>query len=466
MTFKDFSFPNGTLYQSGNKSDIFRNQLIVLDENVDEEDLFYETLNTQLSNIRRAQLFKIWRSLLYVQFSFTDAIYYPRWSFFFIGYTKPPYNPPSEIFNIKNVPWVNFGEGFYYVNYSDKSVALWTTYDPETRTMEEIGNKTLNIVNATFPVQDSIYLEGNYYLKKYLEFCEACIKNLAYKSDGDLSGYVEELNNKISECINRSTQYHTDFGYLCYNIDPLFFANNVNAYGIFKPMIDELTESATTAIEHNGYSLENLQQTKSIIQNELSNRRSDVTLQIAIWTLRIMIIIFLADIFFNIPKIVEKWKWWFHTPKLDFHLKSYTPKRKTQYNLQPNINDEGMEEYTLRINNNPILGFEVRHTGRYISYNLKTIEIVAPKECDIRYHEVFAISGERPFIKSPYTDIWGNLKVFTDIKIVRGQISDPTIFGFILNYKFGRGEEKFITVKIRIDDCKNMFEKTFKIIGK
>ncbi|MCJ7570300.1 MAG: hypothetical protein MUO82_00260 [Candidatus Thermoplasmatota archaeon] len=125
-----------------------------------------------------------------------------------------------------------------------------------------------------------------------------------------------------------------------------------------------------------------------------------------------------------------------------------------------------MEEYTLRVNKNPILGFEVRHAGKYFSYNLKTLEIAVPKECKIQYYEVFAASGQRPFINEPYTDIWGNLKIFTDIKIVKGQISDPTLFGFKLNYKLSKNEKKTISIRIKTDDCRKMFVKTLTIVGK
>jgi hypothetical protein len=122
-----------------------------------------------------------------------------------------------------------------------------------------------------------------------------------------------------------------------------------------------------SAVDKNEESISDLQQSKNIIQNELSNRMNDTTLLIAIVTLFIMIIIFFIDLAFRIP---EKIKWWFITPRLNLHLKSYTPIRLKQKNLYYTLNDEGMEEYLLKVNNNPVLGFEVRLTGKYLKYKI------------------------------------------------------------------------------------------------
>jgi hypothetical protein len=130
------------------------------------------------------------------------------------------------------------------------------------------------------------------------------------------------------------------------------------------------------------------------------------------------------------------------------------------------VNSTGLKEYKLNVNDNPILGFEIRHVGKYLSYHIGTVEVLAPPECNIEYYEIFAIKGERPFIKGAYTDIWHNMKIFMDIRIVKGQISDPTVLGYKLNYKFGKGEKKNFTVKIRTSDCRKMVEKSFTIIGK
>ena len=50
--------------------------------------------------------------------------------------------------------------------------------------------------------------------------------------------------------------------------------------------------------------------------------------------------------------------------------------------------------------------------------------------------------------------------------MVKNQISDPTIIGFKLNYDFSPGEDKEIILVIRVGECKKMFKKTIKIVGK
>jgi hypothetical protein len=53
-----------------------------------------------------------------------------------------------------------------------------------------------------------------------------------------------------------------------------------------------------------------------------------------------------------------------------------------------------------------------------------------------------------------------------DIRIIKNQISDPTLLGFKVNYTFAKDESKTFTIKIRTSDCVKMVEKSFKIIGK
>jgi len=279
MVFMNFTIPNGTLYQSGIFPDIFRNQLVILDEDANEGDHLYYILDTPILNMRIAQLLKV-RSTLYVErFTFRDASYYQRWAFFLMGYTKPPHYPPNELFDIENIPWNNFGEGWYYINQTYKTVVIWTIPDIDSNTLQNIGEIIINIANTTFPYHELIYLENNYYFTNNLDFCENCIRNVSSKSYDDLTFYIEDINDRISECMDRRTQYNTDLGYLAFSVDPFFFENNFFAFNFINPMIDDLTENVKETIEQNYQNLENLEQTKSIIQSELNKRLQESEIQ-------------------------------------------------------------------------------------------------------------------------------------------------------------------------------------------
>lgn len=457
---------NGTIYQNGSNPYVFRNHLLISDfEKIDS--FFLKTIS--IGTLKDQFLWKAFSALYKenISYYYNDIYYLKRWTIFVIvANDTPPTYPQDGFFYSNRSNWQNFiGQGFWHINQPQKCIAIWmwrcSLCDNPFGQVQEVTDEITEVIRTTFPYYDLAYLEGNYYIYEYSKFSDNCIKNISIATDDKLTTEIEILNNNISQCMIRKAWLSIDLSNLFHISAPFYLKySDFNFVDLIK---NDLQENVDKAIEQNKKNLEILQETKNIIQNELTNRQSNSTLQIALWTLTIMIIVFLFDIIFNRWEIIEKLKWRYHTPKLEMHLKSYTSK-KIQYSLTPTFND-GMEKYHLRVNNNPILGFEVRHAGKYYKYNLKTLEIAAPKECNIEYYEVFTIKGERPFIQKPYTDIWGNLKIFTDITIVKGQISDPTIFGFKLNYIFTKDEEKTISVKIVIDDCKKMFEKTFKIVG-
>jgi len=469
MVYQNFTFPNGSLYQVSNHPNLFRNLLVVVDENISEQEPIYELLiKNPVTNLKTYQLTKV-RSLLFAeQFSLSNLLYSNRWSYFLYSFLEPPYEKPTNLFGISESEWINFDEGWYYKDEPSKTVVIWTVYDQDAQTLQKIGNKLINMIFELFPYQETIYLENNQYLKENLDFSANIINALKFKNQSALYNDIENIDEKIVECLNRKSDYYENFEQMAFNIDPFYFSNDRMAFGFVTPMISDLNFDALSALKKNEENVANLQQSKNIIQNELSNRMNDETLRIAILTLYLTWIILIADIVFNIPKIFEKGKWWIHTPKLDFHMKSYTRKNGglVQTPLISKKNSTSLEEYKLNVNDNPILGFEIRHVGKYLSYYIETVEVLAPPECNIEYYEIFAIRGERPFIKGAYTDIWHNMKIFMDIQIVKGQISDPTLLGFKLNYKFSKDETKTFTIKIRTSDCRKMFEKTFMIIGK
>jgi len=127
-------------------------------------------------------------------------------------------------------------------------------------------------------------------------------------------------------------------------------------------------------------------------------------------------------------------------------------------------------KYILRRKNYPLLGIIIRPKDLSLinkwnfCYNMDVVEVITRKQFVAEYEEIFAKIGVRPWIKGSYTDIHGDLKVFTDITLTKKKTSDPTIIGFKLNYKFKDNESKKITIRVSTKDSKKLFEKDFYLI--
>ena len=468
LDFHNFTIPNGSVIQVSSDMNLFRNLLIVLNENITEGDIIYNNLYTnQGIYLKNYQIPKILQYITKKYISLNDLIYSNRWSFFLFSYLKPPYEKPTNLFNLSENEWTTFSQGWYYIDETSKTVMIWTIYDFDALTLQKIGDRLTEIMLKLFPYQETIFLEQNEYLKDNLDFSANIIKDLNIENNSVLINDIKRIDEKMVECIDRKPIFYNNFEQLAFDVDRFYFSSNYRAFDFIRPMISDLNSDALLAILKNEESISNLQQSKNIIQNELSNRMNDETLQITRWALFLALVVFVVDIIFNIPKIFEKIKWWFVSPKFKINLKSYFHENgKLKQNELKTINPNDETKLLLNVNSNPILGFEIGLIGEYLSYYIGTVEVLAPPELDIEYEEIFAIKGKRPFIRGSYTDIWYNMKIFMDIRIVKGQVSDPTLLGFKLHHNFTKNEEKTITIKIRTSDCRKMYEKSFMIIGR
>lgn len=105
--YDDFmSFHYGFLKQKGTLPDVFRNQIIILDEYITPESLEYEWLDGPIVNYKDLALRKVHNGLYHKNYTYYDILYPLRWSVFILAPNSLYHiDPPSELFgnNIENV---------------------------------------------------------------------------------------------------------------------------------------------------------------------------------------------------------------------------------------------------------------------------------------------------------------------------------------------------------------------------
>lgn len=262
---------NGTIFQNGSDSYVFRNHLIISDfETVDID--FLTTIS--IGSLKDQFLWKAFSSLIKenISYFYNDIYYLKRWTIFIIvANDTPPIYPQDGVFFSSKSDWQNFiSQGYWFINQPQKCIAIWmwkcSLCDDEFGQVKEVANEIIDVMHITFPYYDLTYLESNYYINEYSKFSHNCIKNLSVMSESELTNDIEILNNNISECMIRKAQLSVDFSNLFHISAPFNFRySDSNFIDLIK---DELQESVDKAIEQNKKNLEILQETKNIIQNE------------------------------------------------------------------------------------------------------------------------------------------------------------------------------------------------------
>jgi len=266
---------NGTIYQNGSNPYVFRNHLLISDfEKVDS--FFLKTIS--IGTLKDQFLWKAFSALYKenISYYYNDIYYLKRWTIFVIvANDTPPTYPQDGFFYTNRSNWQNFiSQGFWYINQPQKCIAIWlwecNLCDNKFGQVEEVANEIIEVIRITFPFYDLAYLESNYYPNEYSNFSEYCINNLSTITENKLTTDVEILNNKISECMIRKAKLNVDFSNLFHISAPFDFRYSDSSF--IDLIKGELEESVNRAIDQNEKNLEILQETKSIIQNELYAR--------------------------------------------------------------------------------------------------------------------------------------------------------------------------------------------------
>ena len=91
---------------------------------------------------------------------------------------------------------------------------------------------------------------------------------------------------------------------------------------------------------------------------------------------------------------------------------------------------------------------------------MQTIEVIGGYSKS-RITRIDLFAQKRFWLEKQYTDTHGDYKVFTDLTIRKGDITDPLVLDLKIEPLFNRGEERKIVVKISVNESRKPLSKEF-----
>jgi hypothetical protein len=158
---------------------------------------------------------------------------------------------------------------------------------------------------------------------------------------------------------------------------------------------------------------------------------------------------------FYLPKFVK----YILTPRINVYLFTYPSNKAIQHGVKQSEEERKYyKEMPVSPNSKIEVGISLAPKWKY---EVKIIEVLGHDKSKISLAEIFA--KDRFWLEKQYEDIHGNCKIFPNLVVRKGDITDPTWIDIRLEPPFKKGEERKLSVKISTNESRKLLVNEFLI---